>query len=549
MAHDLAEELLRDLGLLDELLGDTVRAHSGEDALALVEGIEGTRSRCAPGRSRAGATLRRARRRARPGLARAGRPRLHPALPPVQRRRGAAPDPGAAPPRPAPARRPTARWPPPAPSWRAPGSSADEVRALLDASVRDAGADRAPDRGAAAHRARSPRPDLRRARPARRPAARRARAPAHPRAAARGGRSRSTCTEEARASRPSPRDEVRAGLEVFETDAARRDAAASTASSRTRWPRPGRASAFAVPPFLRWGTWIGGDRDGNPHVTADVTRARARAPAPARPGPPPGRRRGARPRAGRVGRAGPARCRSSSARWPRTAAGCPEVAARARPRAAGELAARSCGTCWPGCRRPACAARAATPTRPTTAPTSTCIDASLRGARLGAPGRRPAARRAPPGRGVRLPPGDPRPAPALGGARARGGRAACAPAAVGRLHASMTEEGRIALLGRPARARRPGRAARPLRAVAGDPRAARHPRRGRPRAARSGARGLRALRRQLHRQPVGPARGAVPGARRAAGARRDPPGAAARAARGSRARRGHRAAGCSSCAR
>ena len=87
---------------------------------------------------------------------------------------------------------------------------------------------------------------------------------------------------------PSPLDEVRSALAFFDTtlftavprlyrsvDAAldllsRRstgaraaDAASDSGRTGTRPPR--------VPPFLHLGSWVGGDRDGNPYVTAEVT--------------------------------------------------------------------------------------------------------------------------------------------------------------------------------------------------------------------------------------------------------------------------------------
>ena len=79
------------------------------------------------------------------------------------------------------------------------------------------------------------------------------------------------CTEESRPSRPTPLDEVRAGLHVFDTSLLEvtpliyRELEDALAAA---WP----GEHFDVPCFLRWGTWIGGDRDGNPHVTSDVTR-------------------------------------------------------------------------------------------------------------------------------------------------------------------------------------------------------------------------------------------------------------------------------------
>jgi phosphoenolpyruvate carboxylase len=78
-------------------------------------------------------------------------------------------------------------------------------------------------------------------------------------------------TRDDRTSRPTPYDEVRTGLLVFQrtlldaVPAVYRELSARLASA---WPGAG----LRVPPFLRFGTWIGGDRDGNPFVTADVTR-------------------------------------------------------------------------------------------------------------------------------------------------------------------------------------------------------------------------------------------------------------------------------------
>ena len=78
-----------------------------------------------------------------------------------------------------------------------------------------------------------------------------------------------------RAEKPSPLDEVRAVMSVFDETLytavpqvyRRVDEALQGASA-------GRV-APVVTPFVRLGTWVGGDRDGNPFVTATVTRRAA----------------------------------------------------------------------------------------------------------------------------------------------------------------------------------------------------------------------------------------------------------------------------------
>ena len=74
-------------------------------------------------------------------------------------------------------------------------------------------------------------------------------------------------TDDTRTYRPSVLDEVSNGLYYFEStlfDLAPGD----RASARRRpWRTPTPAPSFEVPAFLQFGSWIGGDRDGNPFVT------------------------------------------------------------------------------------------------------------------------------------------------------------------------------------------------------------------------------------------------------------------------------------------
>ncbi|CAN5636652.1 phosphoenolpyruvate carboxylase [soil metagenome] len=77
-------------------------------------------------------------------------------------------------------------------------------------------------------------------------------------------------SDELRASEISVLDEVRAGLVYFQSTLADqipviyRDLESALGE---HYPE----AEFAVPPLLRFGSWIGGDRDGNPNVTPGVT--------------------------------------------------------------------------------------------------------------------------------------------------------------------------------------------------------------------------------------------------------------------------------------
>ena len=77
-------------------------------------------------------------------------------------------------------------------------------------------------------------------------------------------------TDEVHRQAPSVFDEVRNGLYYLEHslwDVVPRLYRVVEDALAASYP----GAAFTVPPFVRFGSWIGGDRDGNPHVTARVT--------------------------------------------------------------------------------------------------------------------------------------------------------------------------------------------------------------------------------------------------------------------------------------
>lgn len=77
-------------------------------------------------------------------------------------------------------------------------------------------------------------------------------------------------TDEVRHAQPTPLDEVRWGLVVFEQTLWDAVPASLRALDRALLHATGRALPRDAAP-IRFGSWMGGDRDGNPHVTPEVT--------------------------------------------------------------------------------------------------------------------------------------------------------------------------------------------------------------------------------------------------------------------------------------
>ncbi len=80
-------------------------------------------------------------------------------------------------------------------------------------------------------------------------------------------------TGELRLERPSVEQEVAWGLHFFEETLYERvPELLGRLEAELERVHPGGGAALRVPPFFQFGSWIGGDRDGNPLVTNEVTR-------------------------------------------------------------------------------------------------------------------------------------------------------------------------------------------------------------------------------------------------------------------------------------
>lgn len=75
-----------------------------------------------------------------------------------------------------------------------------------------------------------------------------------------------------RATRPGPLDEVQTIMTVFDETLFRAVPRLYRATEATLIGDASGSVPTPVPAFVRFGSWVGGDRDGNPFVTAEVTR-------------------------------------------------------------------------------------------------------------------------------------------------------------------------------------------------------------------------------------------------------------------------------------
>jgi len=83
-------------------------------------------------------------------------------------------------------------------------------------------------------------------------------------------------TNEVRTSKPSVIDEVNYGLYFFNESLFKAIPTVYRYFERAVRKNYGAKANIQIPSFLRFGSWIGGDRDGNPNVTPEITRQSVR---------------------------------------------------------------------------------------------------------------------------------------------------------------------------------------------------------------------------------------------------------------------------------